>query len=202
MKIEKSITSHTTSDDVYGMVLGAMFFSLGIYFLHFSGLITGGVAGMALLISWFTPIPIGYLFILVNIPFIIFAIFKMGISFTIKTLIVNILLFSFSITYPHIIKIEFIDPLFSAVLGGTMIGVGILFLVRHNSSAGGTVILTLWIQKKYGINAGKVQMFLDVIIFALSVIKMPWTLIIISIISGVAMNGMMIAWHKPGRYQG
>lgn len=45
-------------------------------------------------------------------------------------------------------------------------------------------------------------MFLDVIIFALSVVKMPWVLIIISMISGVAMNGMMIAWHKPGRYQG
>lgn len=141
---------HSHYDDVYGIALGVMFFALGLYVLHFPGLITGGVAGMALLISWLTPIHIGYIFIIVNIPFIAFSMWKMGLAFTLKTVIVNLLLMGSSLALPHLITFQNMSPLLSAVAGGTMIGVGILFLARHNASAGGTVVLTLWIQKSLG----------------------------------------------------
>ena len=46
---------------------------LGICFLKSAGLVTGGVAGIALLVSYLVPLPVGVLFTLINIPFFLFA---------------------------------------------------------------------------------------------------------------------------------
>ncbi|WP_437611280.1 YitT family protein [Erwinia sp. V71] len=197
-----SPVSHTTVDDIYGLALGVMFISVGLNMLHFSGMVTGGVAGIALLLSWFVEMPIGYLFILVNIPFMAFSWWKMGSAFTFKTLLVNIALMAASLLIPHLLTISYIHPLFCSLVGGTVIGMGILCLARHNASVGGTGVITLWGQKVYGVNAGKTQMALDVIVFLVALVKVPGGLLLWSILSAVAMNAMLLKWHKPGRYTG
>lgn len=84
--------AHTLKDDVYGMVLGVMFIAVGLNLLKCSGMITGGIAGIALLIAHVSTLPIGVLFFLVNLPFMVFCYATMGRAFTLKTLIVNVAL--------------------------------------------------------------------------------------------------------------
>lgn len=194
--------SHTTADDIYGLALGVMFISVGLNMLHFSGMVTGGVAGIALLLSYFVDMQIGTLFILANIPFMFFSWWKMGTAFTLKTLLVNFALMAASLLLPGLLKISYIHPVFSSLVGGTIIGMGILCLARHNASVGGTGVITLWGQKVYGINAGKTQMALDVIVFLVALLKVPGHLLLWSVVSAVAMNAMLLRWHKPGRYSG
>lgn len=62
--------------------------------------------------------------------------------------------------------------------------------------------MTLWMYRRFGINAGKSQMALDAVVFLLSLIKMPLLLLLWSALSALAMNAMLMNWHKPGRYQG
>ncbi|AUH02369.1 YitT family protein [Prodigiosinella confusarubida] len=199
---KKSATSHTLKDDIYGLALGVLFIAVGLNMLKLSGMITGGIAGIALLISYFIPLPIGIIFIIANIPFMIFCYFSMGKGFTLKTLLVNIALSILTQAIPHLIVINYIHPLFSALVGGTFIGMGILSLARHNASVGGTGAITLWLYKRFNINAGKTQMLLDVLVFLVSLAKMPAMLLFWSAISALAMNAMLMNWHKPGRYQG
>ncbi|WP_448622752.1 hypothetical protein [Dickeya fangzhongdai] len=45
-------------------------------------------------------------------------------------------------------------------------------------------------------------MLLDVLVFAVSMITMPVHLLLWSALSALAMNAMLMNWHKPGRYQG
>ncbi|MCU5774628.1 YitT family protein [Erwiniaceae bacterium BAC15a-03b] len=194
--------SHTTADDVYGLALGVMFISIGLNMLHFSGMVTGGVAGIALLLSYFVDMKIGTLFILVNLPFMAFSWWKMGGAFTFKTLMVNFALMAASLVIPDLLKIDYIHPVFSSLVGGTIIGMGILCLARHNASVGGTGVITLWGQKVYGVNAGKTQMLLDVVVFVIALAKVPGNLLLWSVLSAVAMNAMLLRWHKPGRYSG
>lgn len=194
--------SHTTADDVYGLALGVMFISIGLNMLHFSGMVTGGVAGIALLLSYFVAMKIGTLFILVNLPFMAFSWWKMGGAFTFKTLMVNFALMAASLVIPDLLKIDYIHPVFSSLVGGTIIGMGILCLARHNASVGGTGVITLWGQKVYGVNAGKTQMMLDVVVFVIALAKVPGNLLLWSVLSAVAMNAMLLRWHKPGRYSG
>ncbi|NPE57050.1 YitT family protein [Dickeya dadantii] len=194
--------AHTLKDDVYGLMLGVMFIAIGLNLLKLSGMITGGIAGIALLLSYFIPLSIGVLFILANIPFMIFCYFSMGRAFTLKTLIVNIALSAATQAVPGLLTINYIHPLFSALVGGTFLGMGILSLARHNASVGGTGVVTLWLYKRFNINAGKSQMLLDMLVFAVSIFTMPVHLLLWSALSALAMNAMPMNWHKPGRYQG
>lgn len=195
-------TAHTLKDDIYGLALGVMFIAVGLNLLKFSGMVTGGIAGIALLISYYVPLPIGLLFTLVNIPFLVFCYFSMGRAFTLKTLIVSITLGLATQAVPMLITISYLHPLFAALVGGTFIGMGILSLARHNASVGGTGVVTLWMYRRFGINAGKSQMAFDALVFILSLIKMPLMLLLWSALSALAMNAMLMNWHKPGRYQG
>lgn len=195
-------TAHTLKDDIYGLALGVMFIAVGLNLLKFSGMVTGGIAGIALLISYSLPLSIGLLFTLVNIPFLVFCYFSMGRAFTLKTLIVSITLGLATQAVPMLITISYLHPLFAALVGGTFIGMGILSLARHNASVGGTGVVTLWMYRRFSINAGKSQMALDALVFLLSLIKMPLMLLLWSALSALAMNAMLMNWHKPGRYQG
>nr|WP_245167352.1 YitT family protein [Dickeya fangzhongdai] len=199
---QKPGLAHTPKDDVYGLMLGVMFIAFGLNMLKLSGMVTGGIAGIALLLSYFVPLSIGVLFILANIPFMVFCYFSMGRAFTLKTLIVNIALSAATQAVPYLLSINYIHPLFSALVGGTFLGMGILSLARHNASVGGTGVVTLWLYKRFNINAGKSQMLLDVLVFAVSMITMPVHLLLWSALSALAMNAMLMNWHKPGRYQG
>ena len=81
--------AHTLKDDVYGMILGVMFIAVGLNLLKCSGMITGGIAGIALLLAHVSSLPIGVLFFLANLPFLVFSYFTMGRGFMLKTLVVN-----------------------------------------------------------------------------------------------------------------
>ena len=199
---KSNFVSHSAFDDVYGLGLGVIFIALGLNLLKLSGFITGGIAGMALLVSYWLPLSIGLLFMLVNIPFLIFAYFSMGKAFALKTVMVNVVLAISTHFLPHFIHIDYLHPVFAALFGGTIIGLGILCLGRHNASVGGTGALTLWIQKKYQINAGKSQMALDAVIFVLALTCLDASIVALSAVSAIAMNAMLIIWHKPGRYTG
>lgn len=179
-----------------------MFIAVGLNMLKLSGMVTGGIAGIALLLSYYLPLSVGTLFMLTNIPFLLFSYFSMGRAFTIKTLVVNVALTVATQAVPHLLQISYIHPLFSALVGGTFIGMGILSLARHNASVGGTGVVTLWLYRTFGINAGKSQMLFDLLVFVLALIKLPFALLIWSAVSALAMNAMLMNWHKPGRYQG
>ena len=170
--------------------------------LKCSGMITGGIAGIALLIAHVSTLPIGVLFFLVNLPFMVFCYVTMGRAFTLKTLIVNVALSAATQAVPLLLTVSYVHPLFAALVGGTFLGMGVLSLARHNASVGGTGVVTLWLQRRTGINAGKSQMVLDVLVFALSLLTLPLPLLLWSTLSALAMNAMLMNWHKPGRYQG
>ena len=69
---------HTSAEDVYALSLGCILVVLGLSFLRAAGLATGGIAGIALLVSYAVPLPVGVLFMLLNLPFFVFAQRAMG----------------------------------------------------------------------------------------------------------------------------
>jgi uncharacterized membrane-anchored protein YitT (DUF2179 family) len=93
-------------------------------------------------------------------------------------------------------------PAFAAIAGGTCAGFGILALIRHHTGVGGVNIIAMWLQKSRGWNVGRLHMVLDVAILlaaltSLTLVQFGW-----SLLSVVAINMILIAWHKPGRYHG
>lgn len=193
---------HTLAEDVYAFLIGCSLIVMGLVCLHKAGLVTGGMAGIALLISYLVPVSPGMLFTLINIPFLAFALRAMSPVFALKTMIASCGVTLFAGLMPRVITVSQIDPFFAALFAGTIIGLGILCLARHQAGVGGTGIVTLWLQKTRGINAGRVQISIDIVIMAISALFLPTHKILLSLLSAAATSGILIVYHRPGRYIG
>ncbi|MFD1949446.1 YitT family protein [Sphingomonas arantia] len=195
-------TAHSLVEDGYALVVGCILLVLGLVLLHAAGLVTGGIAGVALLVSYLVPWPVGVLFTVINIPFFLFAHRVMGARFAVKTVLVNVGIAAISAAAKLSLTIADVHPMFAALVGGTVIGMGILSLARHDAGVGGTGVITLWLQRRRGWNAGRTQIAIDVLILAaavpvVSVERLGW-----SALSAAAISLVLIAWHRPDRYVG
>ncbi|AZS22247.1 MULTISPECIES: YitT family protein [unclassified Caulobacter] len=193
---------HTALEDIHALLIGSSFIAVGLTLLKAAGLVTGGVAGVALIVSYLSGWPVGVVFFVLNLPFYVLAQRTLGWAFTLKTLATNLLLAALAWGMPHWLKVGGIDPIFSAVFGGTIIGMGILALARHRSSVGGVGVLALYLQERRGISAGKVQMAADCLVVAAAFFTISFDKLLLSIASAVALSAVIIANHKPGRYAG
>ena len=190
------------AEDVHAILMGSSFAALGVVMLKSAGVVTGGVAGIALIFAYLTHWPVGPLFFGLNLPFFVLAQRTLGWTFTLKSLATTGLLSVFTVVMPGWLHIAGVDPVFAAIFGGTLIGMGVLALARHRSSVGGIGVLALWIYEKRGVNAGKVQMTCDVLIVASAFFVVDLRHLALSVLSAVALSLVMIAYHRPGRYAG
>ncbi|WP_082463872.1 YitT family protein [Sphingomonas sp. Leaf17] len=193
---------HSLWEDAYALVIGCILLVLGLVLLKQAGLVTGGVAGIALLLSYIIPLPAGVLFTIINIPFFLFAHKMMGARFAVKTVLVNVGIFSFSVLAKASVRVVDVHPAFAAIVGGTVIGFGILSLARHQAGVGGTGVITLWLQRTRGWNAGRTQMVLDIVILAAAIPVVSPSQLGWSVLSAGAISLMLMTWHRPGRYIG
>ncbi|WP_223798631.1 YitT family protein [Sphingomonas nostoxanthinifaciens] len=193
---------HSLVEDIYALLIGSALIVLGLVCLRAAGLVTGGIAGVALLVSYVVPLPPGVLFTLINLPFFLFARSAMGTAFMVKTMIVSTGVTLLSLGAPAVLRLAMIQPLFAALFGGTVIGMGVLSLARHNAGVGGTGVLTLWLYKKRGWNAGRTQLTIDACIMLVSLLAVSPGRVLLSAVSAAAISGVLIAFHRPGRYTG
>lgn len=196
------VKPHSLLDDVYGITVGVLFVTVGIVLLQAAQLITGGVAGIALLTSYVSGVSVGTLFMLINVPFFLFGYLFMGARFTVKSLAGSVMIMALLKLMPYVLVINHVHPVVAALGGGTFCGMGILALARHGAGVGGTGIVTLWLQKKYNINAGRTQVMIDSVILLVALAIAAPHLVAWSALSAIAMSSMVMAWHRAGRYFG
>lgn len=161
---------------------------------------TGGTAGIAFLIHYTSQVSFGAVFFLINLPFYILALKKMGWNFTLKTFCAVALVSIFSQFHPHFIQVGALSPYYVAVIGGLLMGVGFIVLFRHQTSLGGVNILSLYLQDHHGYRAGKIQMFVDIAVVLTSFFIVDISLIFASITGAFIMNLCIMINHRPGRY--
>lgn len=193
---------HTPLEDAIAFVSAAVLVALGVALFEAAGLMTGGVAGLALLISYETPLGFGPAFVFVNLPFFVLAIRRMGWRFTLKTAVAVLLLAIFSELQRPWLRLQSVDPIYGAAVGGLLVGVGLLILIRHRGSLGGFGILALYLQDRLGFRAGWVQLALDAGVLTLSLLSIPPVIVAISLIGALTLNLTLANNHRPGRYVG
>ena len=79
---ERPKAAHSVFDNLQGQLFGVVMTSFGIAILHAAGLVTGQAAGLSFVISYATGIDFGILFFLVNLPFYLLALARIGVGFT------------------------------------------------------------------------------------------------------------------------
>jgi len=193
---------HSLREDAMAMLVGTLFVALGVTLYTQATLLTGSTAGMAFLLQYASGWPFGAWFFLINVPFYWLAIKRMGWSFTLRTFAAIGLVSLFSELTGHWIDIAGLAPLYGALMGGCLIGIGMLILFRHRASLGGVNILVLYLQDRFGLRAGYVQLAIDGGIMLVGLAVLPVDRVGLSVLGAVALNLIIALNHKPGRYMG
>jgi uncharacterized membrane-anchored protein YitT (DUF2179 family) len=191
---------HRPFEDVQALITGTLFVALGVVMFGQAGLLTGGTAGLAFLIRYATGMDFGLAFFLVNLPFYVFAWWRMGPAFTMKTFAAVALLSLFAHFLPRGMAFEYLSAPLAAILGGLLCGAGMLMLFRHKASLGGMNVLVLYLQDHFGWRAGKVQMVIDCLIVLGAMMVTDWQRVLLSVLGAVVLNLTLAINHRPGRY--
>ncbi|MDQ7992590.1 MAG: YitT family protein [Propionicimonas sp.] len=193
---------HSLAEDVAGLLTGIVLVSVGLYLLRAVSAVTGGTAGLALLIHYASGWNFSVLFVAVNLPFYLLAIRVKGWRFTIRSLIAVTGVSLVSAAQYEMFTIADPVPWYTILVGNLLVGVGILVLFRHQSSVGGFSIVALIAQERLKWPAGYVQMALDLAVILTSFAVVDPMLVVLSAIGAVALNLVLALNHKPGRYLG
>jgi uncharacterized membrane-anchored protein YitT (DUF2179 family) len=193
---------HSWLDDGHALVAGSLFVALGLTMLAHAGLLTGGVAGVAFLLSYATGWSLALCFFVLSLPFFVLSWRRLGRAFTLKSLGAVALVSVCTEMAPRVMRFEVLDPWVAAVLGGFLIGFGLLALLRHQASVGGVNILAQWLQQSRGLSAGKVQMSVDVVVVLAALMVVPPVRVLQSVVGAVAIGAILTLNHRPGRYLG
>ncbi len=194
--------AHSVAEDVLGILTGTFLVSLGLHLLHAVGAVTGGTAGLALLVTYATPLPLPLIFFAINVPFALLAIWQRGWSFTLRTIVCIGLVSGFSVVHAAFFPIGGLQPLYGILAGNLVAGVGVLILFRHRGSVGGFNVVGLIIQDRTGFSVGWTLMIFDTIVIALSLLIVPWPMVLMSAAGAVVLNLVLALNHRPGRYLG
>lgn len=194
-------SSHSHAEDLFAWLAGTSLVAFGVFLFNQQGLLTGGTAGFALFLTHLTSFTFGQIFFMLNLPFYWLAYKQMGLRFCLNTFI-SVFTVSVMVDYAHlVIEVSRVDTLAAAIFGGFIMGLGMLILFRHKSSLGGVGILALYLQNRYGIRAGKVQMGVDFAILLCSFFIVSWQILLLSVAGVIALNTVITMNHKQGRYQ-
>lgn len=164
------------------IILGLFLTAAGIKLLTVHSLTFGGTAGVATLGSFMTEWSWGILFLVVNLPFFVLSIKKLGWTFSLSTFLC-ILLISVISDLMDFVHFPTITPVFAAVIAGTLIGFGVSFVLNSGASLGGIHILALYLEQKSDINRGVTLFVTDFIIVSSAVVMFGFKNALISIIA-------------------
>lgn len=193
---------HGHVENVISTCVGIAIAALGVYLMQAAGLVTGGTAGAALLVSHVAGWAFGPVFLGITLPFMVLAISRKGWPFTIRTIVCVVAMSALVQALPHVLTIERIDPVFGAIVGNTLASVALVVLFRHGASLGGFNVLALIAQERLGWRAGYVQLVLDGLVVGIFALLNPGWLAVLSLLGAAVMNILLAFNHRPGRYLG
>lgn len=156
--------------DAFYLILGCFIMAMGTsLFLLPNQLSSGGFSGIATIIYYLFQFPLGTVMLVLNIPFFIWALFKVGKGLLIKSVIGTVLLATFIDILDQVPQLTG-DRFLACIYGGVCIGIGMALVLKSGSSTGGTDLIT-YIARAYKpyIRTSNVIVIIDIIIVTLNV---------------------------------
>lgn len=197
-----SSLKHSFWEDLFGITIGSVLLSVGINILENGGILTGGTAGLALLISHQISQNVAVVFPIVSAPFLILSWFKKGKIFTFRSTL-TVLYVSFLVNLiPNALNIDVRNDLLASLISNIFFTMGLLALFRHNSSVGGFGVVALIAQERFNFKAGYAQLILDLTVMLAALFDYSPNQVFVSLVGVIVLNLGLAINHRADRYKG
>jgi len=125
----------------------------------------GGITGISIVISELTPVSLGLLIALLNIPFIYLGYKQIGKTFAINSVIgIASLAIGTSLMH-HVPTIITGDALLITVVGGIILGIGMGLALRNGGALDGIDMLAVLLSRKLPFGTSDLILFLNFFVF-------------------------------------
>lgn len=150
------------------VLVGTFIYSIGVNgFLTPFKLLSGGVAGISLIIQYATGMPSGYFVLLLNIPIFLVGIKLIDKEFAIMSALGMASMSLFLVLTKNLSAMHLItNPILGCLAGGVISGMGSGIVFKNKGSEGGTDIISVIMKKKYGISIGNITFLINMLIVA------------------------------------
>jgi uncharacterized membrane-anchored protein YitT (DUF2179 family) len=175
-------------------VMDTIYVVVGILFCGFAlksllvpnNFFDGGVTGISLLISETYKIPIAYVIVVANIPFIIIGARQVNRAFAFKTLaaVIGLGLCLLYMPEQHVTK----DHLLICIFGGVFMGIGVGLSIRGGCALDGIEVLALYTGKRISFTISEIILGINIIIFLIAGIQLGLPTALYSILTYYAAS--------------
>lgn len=157
--------------DSFYLILGCMIMAIGTScFLLPNQLSSGGFSGIATIIYYLFQFPLGTTMFVLNVPFFLWAFFKVGKELLLKSLIGTAFLAIFIDIFDRVPALT-ADKFLACIYGGVCIGLGMALVLKANASTGGTDLIT-YIARSYQpqVKASSMIVIIDIMIVLFNIL--------------------------------
>ena len=151
-------------------VLGSVLYALSVnIFTAPNQIAPGGVTGVATLFNFLWGTPIGTAILVINLPLLIAAWFRLGKAFTVRTLIVTVLSSVVIDATSPFLPVFRGDKMLIALFGGVLAGAGLGLIYMRGATTGGTEVVARLLERKFRhIPIGRLILLVDALVVAAS----------------------------------
>ncbi|MCR8979949.1 YitT family protein [Brevibacillus laterosporus] len=156
------------------ITIGAVMMAVSLeLFLVPNKVIDGGIAGISIMMSSITNLPLGLFLFFFNLPFLIVGFKQIGKTFAISTLY-GIAIMSLTTSMLHHVPAFTNEKMLAVMFGGVILGVGVGLVIRFGGTLDGTEIVAILLSRKTRVPVGQLIMFINVFIFIMAGFVFEW----------------------------
>ena len=161
--------------DILLFVFGSAMVAAGlVLFTIPNNIAPGGVSGLATALAHVSPVSVGFWTLILNVPLIALAWWKLGFRPLTKTIVTTLLLSGFIELFLRILPPYTNNVLLASVLGGVLCGVGMGTIFVRGATTGGTDLISLLLNRIFpNTSVGSLLLIVDatVVVFAVCVFR-------------------------------
>ena len=147
------------------LTLGAIIAAAALEcFLIPNTILDGGITGISIIIHKLFKIPLGFLVLILNIPFVYIGYKNLGKNFLVRT-VYSMICFSLFLSFFGMIPAFTEEILLATVFGGGLLGLGVGIVIHFGGCVDGTESVAIVISKKTNLSVGQIVLIFNLIIY-------------------------------------
>lgn len=154
--------------DYVMLAIGAIIAAFAIEeFLVPNTILDGGVIGIGIMIKNLTGISLSILTIVLNVPFLLIGMRKLGKMFVVKSAF-SMAVFSVFVEIFAPLENATSETLLAVSFGGVILGIGVGLVIRFGGCLDGTETVAILLNKKFKIPVGQTVLIFNIVIYAVA----------------------------------
>lgn len=147
------------------LVLGAIVAAFALEeFLVPAKILDGGIVGVSIILSSFTPISLSILTVCLNLPFVLIGARQLQKNFLPRTA-VSMIVFSVFLEIFKDMHNATYDPLLATVFGGVILGFRVGLIIRNGGCLDGTETVAIVVSRKTSLSVGQIVLICNLVIY-------------------------------------